>query len=275
MQSKRTYLRITDKKMIRFYLAGAVGILLVLISEIQNSFGNENISHYENLMKQGNEFYAKGNFDSAVVVYQNIINADFESANLYYNLGNAYYKMKNIPSAILFFEKAKKLDQGDNDILFNLQLANQQITDKIEPLPEMFLTKWWNGIISSVSMDSWAKWAIILAFYAMFMFMFFNLSEAAWLKKLYFWTGVAGISLAILSFTFALKHEKLISENAEAIVFSPSVTAKSSPDDNSTNLFVIHEGIKVKILEKVSDWYKISLPDGNIGWMKKEDVKGI
>lgn len=237
--------------------------------------GSENAAHYEDLFRQANEFYSKANYDSSILYYESIAGAEYESANLYYNLANACYKKKNIPAAVLYYEKAKKLKPDDGDILFNLQLVNQQITDKIEPLPELFLTKWWNGFISSAPVDSWGKWVIILAFYAAVMFAFFIFSGQVIFRKIFFWSGVAGIILAVISFSFALKQEKLITESHEAIVFAPSITAKSSPDENSTNLFVIHEGAKVKILEKVSDWYKISLADGNIGWIKEENVKEI
>ncbi len=202
---------------------------LISIFFFQFSFGNENISHYENLFQHANEYYSKGNYDSAIIMYRNIVNAEYESVSLYYNFGNAYYKMKNIPSAILYFEKAKKLAPDDNDVLFNLQLTNQQITDKIEPLPELFYKKWWNEIISAAAMDSWAKWTIILAIYALLMFVFFVLAESVTFKKIYFWSGIAGIIFAVFSFSFAMKQEKFLIESNEAIVFSSSITAKVRP----------------------------------------------
>ncbi len=263
------------KKNFKYFTFFLLQISFFTICNLQSASANENISHYENIFKLGNEAYSKGNYDSAIFYYESIINADFESASLYYNLGNAYYKMKYLPNTILCYEKSKKLKPDDSDNAFNLQLANQQITDKIEPLPEIFYLKWWNEIISSASVDSWGKWAIILSFYAMLMFSFFVLSDSATMKRIYFWSGIVGIFLLIFSFSFALKQQSLITKESDAIVFSPSVTTKSSPDENSTNLFVIHEGTKVKILEKVDDWCKISLPDGNIGWIKKEEIRVI
>src|ERR1051325_9538876 len=48
-----------------------------------------------------NEAYAKGNFVKAAEGYEQLIAQDYESAELYYNLGNAYYKLDNIGKAIL------------------------------------------------------------------------------------------------------------------------------------------------------------------------------
>lgn len=257
---------------ITFYI---LHITFFATCNLRHATCNGNVSYYENILKLGNDAYSKGNYDSAIVYYESIINAEYESASLYYNLGNSYYKRKNLPNAILYYERSKKLEPDDSDLSFNLQLANQQITDKIEPLPVLFLTRWWNEIISSASVDSWGKWAIILSFYTMVMFVFFVLSDSILLRKIYFWSGIFGITLMIFSFSFAVRQQSLITKENEAIVFSPSVTTKSSPDENSTNLFVIHEGTKVNILEKVNDWCKISLPDGNIGWMRMEEMRVI
>ena len=56
-----------------------------------------------------------------------------------------------------------------------------------------------------------------------------------------------------------------------------TVTAvKSSPSsDKSTDLFILHEGTKVKILEKTGSWTNISLADGRQGWIKTLDIEEI
>lgn len=259
-----------------FHSAGMV-FLVCFFSFFFSHFaeGNENAEHYENLFRMANDAYSRGQYDSALAGYQAILNADFESSSLYFNIGNAFYKTKKIPSAILYYEKARKLQPNDNDVAFNLLLANQQITDKIEPLPELFFIRWWNGVVSSASMDSWARYAIIFCFYTFSMFVFFVFSVSGSFRKLFFWSGIAGVFMAILSFSFALKQESNILGEKEAIVFAPSVTTKSSPDESSTNLFLIHEGTKVKILEKLNDWCKISLLDGNIGWIKEGQIRHI
>lgn len=250
-------------------------ILLFVLCNFQQVCANEDFSHYENVLRMGNDAYTKGKYDSAVVLYESIVNAEFESASLYYNLGNAFYKMKRLPDAIWYYEKAKKIEPGDRDISFNLQLANQQIIDKIEPLPELFFTRWWKEIISSASVDAWAKWTLILSFYSFLMFAFFMVSFTVSFRRIFFISGIAGLFMAVLTFSFAFKQEKYYQSENEAIVFSPSVTTKSSPDETSTNIFVIHEGTKVKILEHLNGWSKITLPDGNIGWLKSEEIKAI
>ena len=60
-----------------------------------------------------------------------------------------------------------------------------------------------------------------------------------------------------------------------AIIFSQSVSIKSSPDAQSTDLFVLHEGVKVDLLDAVGEWRKIRLADGKIGWLAAADLQVI
>lgn len=50
---------------------------------------------------------------------------------------------------------------------------------------------------------------------------------------------------------------------------------KSSPDEKGTDVFVLHRGVKVEITDELSDWVKIRLADGKVGWMKKEMMEVI
>jgi SH3-like domain-containing protein len=71
-------------------------------------------------------------------------------------------------------------------------------------------------------------------------------------------------------------HQKQISfEEQYAIITNPSVNIKSSPDENSTSLFILHSGTKLQIMDKIQTWYKIKIENGNTGWIKDEDLTKI
>jgi tetratricopeptide (TPR) repeat protein len=112
------------------------------------------------LIEQANKYYDESEYSLAVETYETIINNGFESDKLYYNLGNAYFKLNNLPMAIFYYEKAKKLNPYDADILFNLEIANGRIIDKIEPVPQFFLFKWWDLLVKSRTMEQWARVSI-------------------------------------------------------------------------------------------------------------------
>ena len=83
------------------------------------------------------------------------------------------------------------------------------------------------------------------------------------------------ILFSTTTFMFGRQQEKQFSERNTAIIFSPSVTAKSSPDDGGTDLFVLHEGVKVWIIEKLNGWLEIQLADGNKAWIPETTLERI
>ena len=62
----------------------------------------------------------------------------------------------------------------------------------------------------------------------------------------------------------------------EAVVMVPYVSAKSSPSVGSAQeLFILHEGTKVKVIDKVAGWNNIELSDGRQGWVPASDIEII
>jgi tetratricopeptide (TPR) repeat protein len=229
----------------------------------------------ENLMDVANQSYSSGDYTSAVSQYESILATGYESAGLYFNLGNAYFKVNNIPAAILYFEKARKLDPTDENIRFNLGLANSRIIDKMEPLPEFFLRTWWKSARDFFSSDQWAKFGVAGFILALFCLSFFIISRSVFMRKISFWVGILMFASMSLSLLFSLSGYREYSSQSSAIIFTPTVTVKSSPSDASVDLFVIHEGIKVAITDRVEGWSEVHLANGNVGWVKTETFRRI
>jgi tetratricopeptide (TPR) repeat protein len=245
-------------------------ILVFLLASFQMN-ANDNLL----LMEQANKYYDEGEFLPAIETYQAILESGFESAALYYNLGNAYFKINDLPSAILNFEKARKIAPFDDDIHNNLEIANSRIVDKIEPLPGLFIFKWWNLLINLQSLEQWVRINVGSFILILLMILTFLMARYIWLRKLSFWFGLVFIVAFTVSFIIANQRYNMFINQTEAIVFTPTVTVKSSPRDNSTDIFVIHEGIKVQLTNQVGEWYEIRIPDGSKGWIREEDFRKI
>ena len=57
---------------------------------------------------------------------------------------------------------------------------------------------------------------------------------------------------------------------------APVAPVKSSPSDGqTTDLFVLHEGTKVTVLDSVGAWRNIRLSDGRQGWIAAGDIEII
>ena len=243
-------------------------LLFILTTFLVRSQSQENL-------KVANDFYAEGNYEGAIEGYQSIINTDNISTDIYYNLGNCYYKKDNIPEAILNYEKALKLKPDNEDALFNLAMANKLTIDKIDRLPELFIGSTWRNLITSKTIENWAYYAIGLIFLSLLFFVSYLLLQQVMIKKVGFYAGLFFLGLSMFTFLMAAQHNSIIKQSTEAIIFAPTITIQSEPNENSEELFTLHEGTKVTLLESNNDWSKIKLPNGNIGWIKSEEIKSI
>ena len=222
-----------------------------------------------------NELYRSVKYEEAARAYERIVANGYESAALYYNLGNAWFKAGNVPAAILNYERAKRLAPGDEDVLHNLRLANLRIVDRIDPIPRLFFVEWWEALVGSASASGWGTAAIVTLWGAAILFGAFRLLRGRMARQLTLLPGVLLFLFSAFAFTAGgIQGGREISEG-EAILFAATAPVKSAPDAQSTDLFVLHEGVKVDVLDRVGDWRKIRLADGKVGWLPAGDLTVI
>ncbi|HEY9124918.1 MAG TPA: tetratricopeptide repeat protein, partial [Bacteroidales bacterium] len=229
----------------------------------------------EALFNKGNEAYKKGKYDTALIFYKAIDSLGYKSSELFYNMGNVFYKKKDIAHAILYYERAHKLSPSDEDITFNLQLAQALAVDKINTLPEFFVSRWWRNFSELASTDAWAIWSIVTFCISLFCVLLYLFVNILFVKKTAFTCGIILFLFSGIAFSHSLHTKRLIEGQQQAIVMSETVTVRSSPDKESTELFVIHEGTKVIIIDQVGEWLRIKIADGNNGWMLASNVEKI
>lgn len=219
--------------------------------------------------------YEKKDYVKAITIYEYIKNSGYESADLYYNLGNAYFKNNDLGLAILYYEKAKKLNHADEDIISNLKIANQRIEDNIDAAPELFLSQWKNNIVELFNEKQWSIILIISFALALFLILIFIINSNKTLKQLGFFGGIIFMILSVGLF-FVAQHKYNSSKySTEAIIIAPSVNVTGSPYEKGTKLFILHEGTKVKITEENGEWSEIKIANNNVGWVKAKTIKKI
>lgn len=223
---------------------------------------------------KANEWYTNGNYTEAINTYKKLLETQ-TSDDIHYNLANAYYKNNEITSAILHYEKALQINPSHEDASFNLGLANQRTIDKIETIPEGYISSSWDSLVTTKSTDGWAYYTIVFLFLSTALLISYLLVKEVMLKKSAFYAGIIGLVLALFTWLLAAQHYHKDQNSTAAIVFTPTVAIKSEPTLNAEKLFTLHEGTKVALLEKIEQWYKIKLPNGNIGWIKTTDVEPI
>ena len=224
---------------------------------------------------EGDSAYIRNDFASAIQIYESLLRKG-ESADVYYNLGNSYYKINEIAKAILNYEKALLLQPGNGDIRANLGIARGKTVDKVEVVPEIFFVTWTKALINSMSVDSWAIWGIVSFLLLIVSLYFFIFSKQVVLKKVGFIAGIIFLIVVVMANVFASKQKEELLNRDTAIIMSPSVTVRSTPSENGTSLFILHEGHKVNIKDdSMRDWKEIRLEDGKVGWVPVGSIEII
>jgi len=249
--------------------------VVVLVVFLLVGVGSASSQDVNTLIDSANLHYSKGRYEKAIQAYEKVLAQGKESAGIYYNLGNAYYKTHNLAPAILNYERAKLREPDNEDIQYNLELARKQVTDKIEAIPEFFLTRWFRQFVDLYSSDFWAYLSMGTFLIFLVLFSVYLYSNRLGLKKSSFWISIFAVAISVMSFAFSLQQKKDILDSGKAIVFSSNVTVKSSPAQSGTDLFVLHEGTKVSIEQKVGEWYEIKLSDGSKGWLEENHIEPI
>ena len=227
------------------------------------------------VMQKGNEFYKNNQYQLAIDEYNKLIKQRYEGTSVYYNLGNAHYRLGKIGFAILYYEKALKFSPSDEDIKHNLALARLGMIDKVDTLPPFFIFNIWEGVFASFSVTGWTIIAYIVFILLLLCILAYFFSRSAVQQRVSFFSGVGFLILLLL--TIVLLTVKMNKEFnvKDGIIVEVSVTVKSSPDNSSKDEFIIHEGLKVRLEDKVDDWVKIRLDDGKIGWIYENNVGQI
>jgi tetratricopeptide (TPR) repeat protein len=237
--------------------------------------GAEVPARADSLVVAGNKHYMDHEYVKAIDCYTRVTDMGYSASHLYFNLGNAWFKVNNFPKAILYYEKARLLDPFDEDIRQNLAIANSRIVDKIENIPEFFLYRWISALAVLLSPDKWALISVLLFALALTSFFLYLFTNGYRLKKLGFTTGVILVALSLSGILFMNKRKQLIRHSNGAIIMAPVVNVKSSPDEQGTSVFVLHEGTRVVLMDSVLQWKEVKIPDGNKGWIQDHDLAKI
>ncbi|MFZ0282451.1 MAG: SH3 domain-containing protein [Bacteroidales bacterium] len=225
--------------------------------------------------KKGVELYTAAQYEPALKEWIDVYNTGYRSAQLDYNIGNAYFKIDNIPGAILFYERALLLKPADENIHYNLEIAKTLVVDKFEEIPTLFFVRWFDFLSLLISANGWAMLSIFSFFVFLILLSVYIYTYRYRLKVAGFWAALLFLLISASSLTFTLRNKELVYDSGKAVIFTPSVNGKSSPDNSGTDLFVLHEGSKVTIEDEVGDWYEIKLSDGNKGWIPTNTLEII
>ncbi|ARV09880.1 ion channel protein [Winogradskyella sp. PC-19] len=245
-------------------------VFLILLFTCFSIYSN---AQNDDLFKEGNTLYNQGKYSEAIDKYETILDSNEHSAELYFNLANSHYKLNNIAPSVYYFEKAKQLNPNDKDIENNLAFAQNMTVDAIDKVPEVGFSRIFKNLVNTFSSSMWAKIAISGVLVFVILFLLYHFTSATSQKRIAFVISILGLLIALFSLGIAFQKNSLEKKNNPAIVFAQETRVKADPNKTSEEVFRLHEGTKVQVLESYEDWYKIEIADKTTGWIISEDIK--
>ena len=232
-------------------------------------------SQVEVVFDEGNALYNQGNYTEAIEKYTSIINNGFESAELYYNLGNAYYKINDIANSIFYFEKSLLLDLNNNETKNNLSFSQNMTIDRIETVPVNQVSKFISKFTNVFDYNTWLLISIIFEFLSLIVFSLYLFNKNSDTKKRFFSIGSIFLFFFIIFLILGINSKSEYEKNNPAILFENRISFKSEPNERSEDLFLLNEGTKVNVLEKLNEWSLVELSNGSKGWILSSTFQTI
>lgn len=227
------------------------------------------------LFEKAAKAYNQGQYQIAIEAYEKILSQQQHSANLYFNLANAHYKLNHIAFSIYYYEKALLLDPKDEDIRNNLIFAQNRTIDVIDKLPQSAVVKFKTDFIHLLKVDQWAIIAIVFMVLFVSLFILYRNSFIINQKRIALISSFVAVIGVLIAVSMAFTQQSIYKKDRPAIVFAEKIQVQSAPNLKSEQVFTIHEGTKVNVLDDFENWKQIKLSNGSTGWLLAADIKEL
>jgi tetratricopeptide (TPR) repeat protein len=248
-----------------------LGWILALSCLAMAAVSPEALARATKSFQQANGAYEQNDYAKAADLYRRAIDEGVADSKLYFNYANCMFRLNQPGMAILYYEKARKLDPNDQDVAYNLRFVNANIIDK-NPAPEInALTKALQFAHSAFSINE-GLWIVLGLFTLIFV---------AGMAALYAGTALRGalitaivlaaLALLVISPSLILKIKE--QETLQyGIVLKPAVEMFSGPGETFQVLTQVHEGTKFEIVETRGEWVSVKLANGKGGFVRLTDL---
>ena len=247
-------------------------LCLALSFAVSCALAQDSIKREQNqLFYNANGYYEKQDYQKALDEYLKIPAMGLKSGNLYYNIGNTYLKLGKLGSAILYYERARRIMPQDGDLRSNLAYAKSMVGTTASQAPAQ------NAVIFAIkapfnelNMNKLTALLLILYFCIILLFTVIILKPMV-TRKLKVPAVILGIIFSVTSASFAVRlYEEEIVKRAVVIV--KEAEARYEPIDKSTVYYKLQEGDEVSVLKTKTGWRQVRRLDGKVAWVPVEST---
>ncbi len=212
-------------------------------------------------------------YAAALESFQTAESSGWESPALYYNMGNTYFRLNQLGRAILYYERARRLEPGDPLILHSLQIARERTVDRFSRVPDPIWTSAWNSLVGTMRPDG--LFAVGLLF---FLFGIGLAVQRIWSGTPNDWIRrgiVIGLGIGTLLVGAGLFSSSQMASRQHAVVLETSAQITAEPSDRAQPVVLVHEGLLVETLDETDGWAYVRLTNGVTGWVELQAVEAL
>jgi tetratricopeptide (TPR) repeat protein len=211
---------------------------------------------------------AAGLFESLVTDYK------LENGYLYYNIGNCYYEAGEKGRAILNYRRAELLVPGFPDLRNNLSQTRHELKLTVES------KNWWSDVGKSVLFWHFALDYSTrrLIFYSLFVMLWIILTGLIFFRHLFLKAGLVLVVFGVLCFGGSYLYSSYQLYFVESgVIVSRTSEVRKGPGYGYEKFYEqsLPGGTEFAVTEKLGEWWKITLKNGDSVWIRREDVELI
>jgi hypothetical protein len=249
----------------------------------------------DDVFLQANQAYEAGDYPSAIEHYQDLASRGVVDVDLFYNLGNAYFESGELGRAVLWYERALRVDPRSEDPRANLALVRSMLRDKqlvVESSKLRGALLVWHHDTSAAESVALATGLYLLLCLLAILFVFRREPRVdAFLRRmsivspgrLFGLTPGQDVALAmslvfLLGGLFAASSWVKIRDAREeihAVIVAEEVSVFSGPSRDATVQFKVHEGTAVSVRESRPGWIRVDLTGDLSGWIDAGTLERI
>jgi len=213
-------------------------------------------------------------YHKAIKAFNELYNQDYRSPELFVNLANAYYNSDNLAKAIITLERGLKYYPNNKSIKDRLNIASSKVQTEIFEVDDFFLLRFWKAFSQIFGVTMWGVLQILTLLLTLFGFYQWMIKSDAPSRRKGFIISIVGILLFLIAFgagqtVYHLRMAK------DAGVVLDETELHEGPDERSGSSTVLSNGVKVKIIDEIGDWYKVQLLNQEVGYLEKTIIEII
>jgi len=228
----------------------------------------------EDIFNRGNAAYEDDRFDEAADAYRALLRYEIHDPLVEFNLGNAEFRLGNLGAAILHYERARRLDPVDADILANLEYARSFCFDRVEVPDQGAVVRWLHAAQNRLGPDRQA-WFALGSVWAIAGLLAWCFSRPGGWTARHGWILSGLVLVLVLSTASWYTTLHRTEGRRQAIVMDDVAEVLAGPGLNNPALFTVHEGLRLDVRAEREEWFQVSLPNGLNGWISREAIEDI